>query len=290
MRQERRKRPPDRHAHTGHPAIPRPPRCALRVIPRALLIGGLLLFSLAVAQAQPANDDIANATPIMTLPFTDGPVDTTLATTEADDPDCAGNGRTVWYVFTPTENVTLVVNAGNESYDNTLSVYTGSPGALTQIACEDYPQVILDVTAGTTYYFMIGSWFSDHGGTFSFHAEVAPPQWQIDLTVSGQGTVKPSTGIATIRGTVVCNTAATFKVHGTLQQKVGRSIISADFGAARLTCTPPATPWQVAVTGAAFVSGKATLSTLSARACNALFCDDAHISGPLTVELKSNPK
>jgi len=290
MQQELRKRTPDRHAHTGHPAIPRAPHCPLRVIPMALLMGGLLLFSVAVAQAQPANDDIANATPITTLPFTDGPVDTTLATTAADDPDCAGNGRTVWYVFTPTENFTLLVNAGNESYDNTLSVYTGSPGALTQIACEDYPQVVFDVTAGTTYYFMIGSWFSDQGGTFTFHAEVAPPQLQIDLTVSGQGTVKPSTGIATIRGTVICNTSATFEVYGTLQQKVGRSIISGGFGAGRLTCTPPATPWQVAVTGAAFVSGQATLVNLSAFACNTVFCDDAYIPGPITVELKSKPK
>ena len=169
-------------------------------------------------------------------------------------------------------------------------MYTGSPGALTQLACEDSPQVFLDVTAGTTYYFMIGSWFSDEGGTFTFHAEVAPPQVQVDLTLSGQGTVKPSTGIATVRGTVICNTSAAFEVSGTLQQKVGRSIISAGFGAGGLTCTPPATPWQVAVTGAAFAGGKATLLNIGTWACNAFFCDDAFIPGPVTIQLQGKPK
>jgi hypothetical protein len=138
-------------------------------------MAGLLLCSVAVAQAQPANDDIANATPITTLPFTDGPVDTTLATTEATDPDCAGSNHTVWYVFTATADFRLFVSAGNESYDNTLSVYTGSPGNLTQLACADDPRVVFDVTAGTTYYFMVGTWYGDYGGTFTFHAEVAVP-------------------------------------------------------------------------------------------------------------------
>jgi hypothetical protein len=81
MRQELRRRTPDHHAHTGHPATRRAPHSPRRVIPVALFMGVLLLFGVAVAQAQPANDDIANATPITTLPFTDGPVDTTLVTT-----------------------------------------------------------------------------------------------------------------------------------------------------------------------------------------------------------------
>jgi hypothetical protein len=69
-----------------------------------LLMGVVLLCCVAVAQAQPANDDIANATPITSLPFDDS-LDTTEATMAPDDPDCFGNGPTVWYTFTPTEDV-----------------------------------------------------------------------------------------------------------------------------------------------------------------------------------------
>src|SRR5882724_9172156 len=62
----------------------------------------LLLFCTTVAGAAPANDEIANATVITALPFTDGPLTTTTtATTAPDDPSCAGNGHTVWYVVTP---------------------------------------------------------------------------------------------------------------------------------------------------------------------------------------------
>ena len=159
------------------PGDPPAPHHPLRGLPVALLTGVLLFCSVVVARAQPANDDIANATPITTLPFTDESVDTTQATTDAIDPlpDCGGNFNTVWYVFTPTENLTLLVSARDENYDNTLSVYTGSPGALTQIICNDDPQALFDVTAGTTYYFMVGTWFNDQGGTFTFHAEVVIP-------------------------------------------------------------------------------------------------------------------
>src|SRR6266545_4613510 len=46
----------------------------------------------------------------------------------------------------------------NDDFDTTLSVYTGSRGALSQVGCASFPaQVTLDVSANTTYFFMVAS-------------------------------------------------------------------------------------------------------------------------------------
>ena len=119
----------------------------------------LALFIPSMAQAAiPANDDIAAATTIGSLPFTDT-LDTTEATTAADDPTCAGSGHTVWYTFTPSADIRLDANTFGSSYDTTISVYAGSPGALTQIACNDdasglQSQVVFDATGGQTLYIL----------------------------------------------------------------------------------------------------------------------------------------
>jgi parallel beta-helix repeat protein len=135
-----------------------------------------LLLGIAVASAVPPNDDITQATVITALPFADGPLDTTAATMAPDDPDCAGNGPTVWYVFTPARPVIMAANTFGSNYDTTLSVYTGSPGALTQIACNDdfgslQSAVSFEATTGTTYFLMVGSYASGSGGSVFLHVE-----------------------------------------------------------------------------------------------------------------------
>jgi hypothetical protein len=105
------------------------------------------------------NDDITDATVFTTLPFSDGPLDTTVATTALDDPDCVGNGPAVWYVFTPAAGGFVLVNTFGSDYDTTLSVYTGEPGALTQITCNDdfnglQSLVNCEAIADTPYYIL----------------------------------------------------------------------------------------------------------------------------------------
>jgi hypothetical protein len=140
----------------------------------------LLLFCTTVAGAAPAHDKIANATVITALPFADGPLNTGGATTAADDPDCAGHGHTVWYVITPTADLSMIVHTFGSKYNTTVSVYTGTPGALTQLACNDDVQslqswVAFSAVAGTTYYIMVGSSGSSPGGRLLFWAvEPAP--------------------------------------------------------------------------------------------------------------------
>jgi len=133
----------------------------------------------AFAQA-PSNDDFDSATVIATLAFSDS-VDTTEATTASDDPDCAGNGHTVWYVFTASAGMTIAANTFGSDYDTTLSVYAGTRGALDQIACNDdsgslQSRVSFSAASGTSYFLMVGSFFDSPGGQLELSvAELLPP-------------------------------------------------------------------------------------------------------------------
>jgi hypothetical protein len=298
MRHTLQRRNSDRHAHTSHLPTPRAPHPPLRVIPVALLTGVLLLFGVAVAQSPPPNDDIANATVFTTLPFTDGPLDTTVATTALDDPDCAGNGPTVWYVFIPAAGGFVMVNTFGSDYDTTLSVYTGEPGALTQITCNDdfnslQSLVSFEAIADTPYYIMVGSFASGPGGSLIFNADVTPPPLVFDLALSGKGSVNAKTGVATIRGTVTCSGPGyVYDLYGTLQQKKGRVLFRADFFAGGFECTPPETAWSAtaASPNGLFTGGKTILSNVFSYACNELYCDDVYIPGPVTVQLTGKNK
>ena len=80
-----------------------------------------------------ANDAIENATVIASLPFTET-VPAVVATREADDPPCVV-GETTWYAYTPSQAVDLDVSSAGSGSNGYLGVYTGSPGALTAVAC-----------------------------------------------------------------------------------------------------------------------------------------------------------
>jgi hypothetical protein len=290
MRQELRKHTPDRRARTGHPATRWGPHSALRVIPVAWLMGVVLLCCVAVAQAQPANDDIANATPITSLPFDDS-LNTTAATMAPDDPDCFGNGPTVWYTFTPTEDVSLFVDAQTDTtYDSTLSVYTGTPGNLTQLTCSD-SSIVFEADAGTTYWFMVGSFFSEFGGTLVFRAEVTPPALELDIAVNATGVVDPKTGVARMSGTVRCNTESTIDfVGGSLQQRQGNKAISQGLGVPSFACTPPLASWSDTTSIGPFKKGTAVVVDLQACGCNPISCACSDPQDPITITLGQKAK
>jgi hypothetical protein len=137
--------------------------------------------SFRVVAPPPPNDNFANATTITTLGF-DEFQDTSGATTESSDPvpPCAtqftvaqgntggqrnGAYNSVWYKFMPQFSANLTIFVTFTSYDSVLSIWTGTQGALTSIACNDDadPGVLgsvvanLPLTAGTTYYIMVSS-------------------------------------------------------------------------------------------------------------------------------------
>jgi hypothetical protein len=111
------------------------------------------------ASLPPSNDDFNHATVATALPFSDN-LDVSAATTAADDPtSCATAQSTVWYSFTPTVSETFAVNTGGTNFLSSASVYTGSRGSLTQVACEGSfpttPAVKWVGVAGVTYHVMI---------------------------------------------------------------------------------------------------------------------------------------
>ncbi len=197
-----------------------------------VLVLGLAQFSIALA-APPANDDFDAATSIPGIPYNDA-IDTSEATTADDDPDCAGDGHTVWYVYTPSQDMSISANTFGSDYDTTLSVYTGTRGDLTQIACNDdtfsvQSRVDFDVVAGETYFFMVGSFFGSPGGSLVFHLDVPPPPLEFDFAVNPLGSVKASSGLVTLSGVVTCSRPASVELYGGAQQRAGRLIIQGYF-------------------------------------------------------------
>jgi hypothetical protein len=141
----------------------------------------LALLNVSPAVAQPANDDFDTATVIGALPFIDS-LSTVDATTAGDDPFCNGFEHTVWYSFTPSQDVTIRADTSGSDYATTLSVYTGSRGSLSQIACASFPaQVTFNASANTTYFFMIASaCCGNPGGNLVFRLNPPPVNDDID--------------------------------------------------------------------------------------------------------------
>jgi hypothetical protein len=146
-------------------------------------VAGLLLALLNVppAFAQPANDDFDNPTVISALPFTDS-ISTVDATNPGDDPFCNGFEHTVWYSFTPTQDMPIRADTVGSDYATSLGVYTGSRGALSEVACGSFPaEVAFNATAGTTYFFMVASvCCGNPGGNLVFRVNPPPANDDFD--------------------------------------------------------------------------------------------------------------
>jgi hypothetical protein len=219
------------------------------------------------AQAVPANDDFSAATVISAIPYTNS-ISTIEATSGDGDPlgFCDAAGPTVWYQFTPTADMRLNANTFGSDYDTVLLIVTGTPGDFNVINCNDdvggrQSSITFQATAGTTYYFMVGSFVeSNQGGNLVFNLDEGPPPLELALTVSTRGTVNARTGVATITGTVSCNQPALVDVFADVQQRVGRTILNGFFDTG-VSCDG-LTNWQVNVSASngLFVAGQVTVS------------------------------
>ncbi len=134
----------------------------------------LALLPLAVpgaALAQPANDDCADATEIVALPFADT-VDTTGATTEAGEAASlvcsspASPEKSVWYRFTAAAPTSLRVRTAGSDFDTRLVAYIGSCAVPTELACNDTDdnhnqpftltsQMVVTLEAGQTAFIQV---------------------------------------------------------------------------------------------------------------------------------------
>lgn len=229
--------------------------------------------TIVVNAPPPPNDDFNNATVISQIP---APIteDVTHATVAFDDPFCVSRNQTVWFAFTPTQNMFLEANTFGSNYDTTLSVYTGTRGALTQIACNDdsngtvQSRVRFNAVAGTTYYFEVSSFFLTGSANLVFNLLLGPPPLTLVPSVTQFGSVDPPTGTATISGFVVCSKQAFVNISGQLKQVHGGTPINGFFDVF-IACDGP-TPWSATIqtvpslfhgrSAALFTGGKATVS------------------------------
>jgi len=149
----------------------------------AAIVTGFAVMVVAApaALAQPTNDDFAGATVIGSVPFSINE-DTSSATWDpSDPPDCSSNGS-VWFSFTPQTDMQIIADTTGSDYFPSLSAWTGTQGALTRVACDEFDipsRVHFRATAGTTYYFLVAACCGsggNFGGNLQFHlTEVFPP-------------------------------------------------------------------------------------------------------------------
>jgi PKD repeat protein len=124
----------------------------------------------------PANDNIANASVVSSLPFSDSQ-DLSSATMQAGEPSpgCFGTSNTVWYSFTP--DTTQSITATTDQYGAGIAAYTGSSlPNLSQVGCTPYyfQPLTFRAQAGTTYFFQVGAWCCGGFGPVTFRLQVAP--------------------------------------------------------------------------------------------------------------------
>lgn len=264
---------------------------SLRAIAVTLLAGGMTMWMIACSEdlptrpadepsasapqadvsiAQiPANDDFDAAVVIAGLPFTES-VSTSEATSAADDPppSCVdGVGHTVWYQFTPSADIRLDANTFGSDYDTVLLIYTGTRGALTEIACNDdvlglQSRATFDALAGVTYFFMVGG-LGEGSGNLVFNLDVAQPLPEIELAFDLFSGVNKTTGVATISGTLTCSRLVSAQVSGLVRDRFGRVRIEASFSTPSFECDG-VTRWEAeAAAQQAFVGGKVEVSALA---------------------------
>ena len=259
-----------------------------------VLISVVALWSLGFAApalaAPPSNDTYAGRVDVTgSLPFSDS-VDTTEATTDADDDemntDCqfASVDASVWYEFTAPADESIIIETSGSSYVAGIIVATGSPGSFSTVACGASGggiqvaaiggPVVFPASSGETYTILAVDLEGLGGGTLEITIDVAPPAPTIDVTVNPTGAFNKQTGSATISGTVTCTGDVQFAfIEVQLTQSVGRFTISGFGSAEGFACDGTAQPWSAEVFGQSglFKGGRATALTF-AVACDSLQC------------------
>lgn len=151
------------------------------------------------ARFVPANDDLANAIPLDTIPYTHTQtIEGTGAEPKEMLPSCGFMPHlpTVWYKYTPSTNQNVSFSTKGSDYDTVLSVWTGTGHPLTELVCNDnaltgqegdfWSQLGVSLTAGTTYFINIGSLFGEDQGHLTLQAEPVAGDLQITQAPTDQ--------------------------------------------------------------------------------------------------------
>lgn len=146
-------------------------RSRMILVPLSLV--AMLALGVGTASARPPeNHTPRNATEI----FFATPVsqETFSATGHVKAP-CANAGymtHVVWFVYTAASTMQVDAGTYGSDYDTVLVIYEGN--SKNRIACDDdsagsgLSRYLLNVTAGVTYYFAVGSDDRSEGGNLTF--------------------------------------------------------------------------------------------------------------------------
>ena len=134
----------------------------------------------------PANDLCtgAIAVPATTLPYVSPSIDTFMATSAVNEMSSCDGNRSVWFTFAPTVAGTYFLSLDREPatslLDPIMTLFTsagGCSGPFTELTCTDsktHP-IIRSLSAGTTYYIVIGDYEpAPQGGATAVQLRVRP--------------------------------------------------------------------------------------------------------------------
>jgi hypothetical protein len=208
-----------------------------------IIAGGLTTIesSGAALPAPPDNDDIANATPITSIPASSAQ-DTSEATSVTTDGECV-YGKSVWYRYRPAANGWARLTTLGSAFDTVLAVFVGPRGARQLIRCND-DAIGLDSAVRVRfeterrYWIAISSCCrrsSRAGGAAQLHAYLpAPLGGEVIVATAETG---GTSGRLFLSGTAECNTPTGIFVAATVSQRVGANVARGN-GEAFVECLP----------------------------------------------------
>jgi gliding motility-associated-like protein len=183
----------------------------VRVYTNSTTAGQFANFTICVGTPPPppANDECINATPVPVNPDFNcaqtvaGTTVSAQQSTTTPTPTCAsatapgGWNDDVWYTFvaTGTRHRISLLNLAGGTTDMAFAVYSGTCGALTQVACSD-PELadLTGLTPGATYYVRVMTWTSTLTTTATFDIFIGtppPPPTNDECTTAVSLTVNP---------------------------------------------------------------------------------------------------
>jgi hypothetical protein len=120
---------------------------------------------------------------------------------------------------------------------------------------------------------MVGAFDSGTGGDLIFNLDESDLEpTEIDVSLDPSGSFDSKSGSATLSGTVTCSDGAVAFIDVSLEQRVGRRVISG-FGGAFVECDGTSQPWSAVVVGenGLFKGGKA-VAIVFGEACGLFDC------------------
>jgi hypothetical protein len=196
-------------------------------------------------------DDIEDAIPIARLPFTDTR-DIGNATTSDDEPACLTFDPGIWYVLRPAVDSEIDAVLADHAFNASVSVYSGSKGALQQIVCGD-DHVRFTALAGVAYYILVRD--ADHRVSLSVTGRRS-----LTVGVDKVGSFDPRTGRAAVAGSVTCASPGVVTIEGRLTQSLGPARGEGEFTATVFCSDRSRWTATVVPTSGAFRAGPASVS------------------------------